>query len=73
MCLASASRWYTSSGVHVTYGSHIMALFRGFGSRQIRSFLLPSLTDSTITKLFIHGVASWTSAMMPEAFHQVVF
>ena len=51
-----------SSRVQKQYGSQMIALFKLVGFKQIQSFGLPVLVsvDSTKTKLFIHGVTSWT-------------
>ena len=65
MTVAPASLCAISSGVQKQYGSWMIALFKLVGSKQIRSLGVPLLlsVDSTKTKLFIHGVASWTGLM----------
>ena len=65
MTVAPDSLCAMSSGVWKQYGSQMIALFKIVRSKQIQSFGLPVLlsVDSTKTKLFIHGVASWTVLM----------
>ena len=65
MTVAPASLCVMSSGVWKQYGSWMIALFKLVRSKQIQSLGLPLLlsVDSTKTKLFIHGVASWTGLM----------
>ena len=69
MTVAPASLCTMSSGVQKQYGSWMIALFKLVWSKQIQSLSLPLLlsVDSTKTKLFIHGVASWTGLMTQVA------
>ena len=61
-----AIKWVMSAGVLKLYGPHTMALFKFIGSRHMQSFGLPDLSlPSTSMKLFIHGVASLASFMIP--------
>ena len=67
MTVALDSLCAMSSGVRKQYGSWIMALFRLAWSKQMQSSCFPVFLshDSTKTKLFIHGVASWTGLITP--------